>query len=62
MIDHSKEQIIDYIEEFYCGRMISLVEENRIADADALHEEFEISEKEFSNFNWMFLTFLQDVS
>jgi hypothetical protein len=57
-----KEEILDYIEDFYCTRMVTLVDENRIGDADALHEEFAVDDDEFPNFNWLFLTFLEDVS
>lgn len=62
MNDQMKEEILDYIEDFYCTRMVTLVDENRIGDADALHEEFAVDDDEFPNFNWLFLTFLEDVS
>lgn len=62
MNDQLKEEILDYLEDFYCSRMVTLVDENRIADADALHEEFAVDDDEFPNFNWLFLTFLEDVS
>jgi hypothetical protein len=62
MTDYSKEQILDYLEDFYCSRMVTLVDENRIADADSLHEEFAVADDEFSDFNWLFLSFLEDVS
>lgn len=61
MNDQMKEEILDYIEEFYCSRMVTLVDENRIGDADALHEEFAVDDDEFTNFSWLFLTFLEDV-
>lgn len=62
MNDQMKEEILDYLEDFYCTRMVTLVDENRIGDADALHEEFAVDDDEFPNFNWLFLTFLEDVS
>jgi hypothetical protein len=59
MTDYSREQIIDEIESFYCDRMVSLVGANNIADADALHSEF--AGHSGDDFEWIFLTNIEDV-
>jgi hypothetical protein len=50
---------ITAIEEFYCTRMIDLVDENRIDDSNAIFEEFIVDEEE--PVEWLFMNYISDV-
>ena len=55
----NRDSIITAIEEFYCTRMIDLVDENRIDDSNAVFGEFIVDGED--PVEWMFMNHISDV-
>jgi hypothetical protein len=58
MAINEKEYSIFLIEENYCNRLESLVEEERFDDAHSIFEEFVVDEEPSE---WLFIPFFRDV-
>jgi hypothetical protein len=52
-----RQQNIDEIEYQWCEQMTTLVEENRIQDADALYSEFVVDEVDCQDVEWLFIKY-----
>lgn len=56
-----REQNLVEIECNWCEQMTSLVEQNRIQDADALFSEFVVDDVDPFELEWLFITCSEDV-
>lgn len=56
-----REQNLVEIECHWCEQMTSLVEQNRIQDADALFSEFVVNEIDPFELEWLFIVCAEDV-
>lgn len=52
-----RQKNIDEIEYQWCEQMTTLVEENRIQDADALFSEFVVDEVDPQDVEWLFIDY-----
>lgn len=59
MSNFDRDHSIYLIEEFYCSKMESLVDEERFDDAHSIFEEFVVDSEE--PLEWTFMPFLEDV-
>lgn len=56
-LETQRQQNIDEIEYQWCEQMTTLVEENRIQDADALYSEFVVDEVDCQDVEWLFIKY-----
>jgi hypothetical protein len=59
MNNDDKKWNIYQVEEYYCQRMETLVDEERFDDSNAIFEEFVVNGEEPDE--WIFMNYLEDV-
>ena len=54
MEDSQKEKVIDSIEDFYCNRLVDLVDQKMVREAQSVFEEFVVGDVDTPK-EWFFI-------